>query len=285
MRSGNFPDRAMPLSVAENRKSALQLALTFIGALAMFAAAAGPTPAPDDGFAAETYDGSRGLALPYRLFVPDTRLRTQPLPLIIFLHGAAGAGVDNLRQLQGGNFQGSHIWITPVAQAQQPAYVIAPQIPPDNAWAASNTSQLSPYAELVLDLLSDLERKYSIDTDRIYVVGQSLGGMGVWDLISKRPNVFAAAVSVCGSGDVATVSAAKSVPVWAFHGAKDEVVPVGGSREMVAALKAVGGTVKYTEYPNGQHDVWTIAFADPELFQWLFAQKRSPHPTNNGRTH
>jgi predicted peptidase len=278
MRSGKFPNRATPLFVVENRKPALRLALTLIGALAMLAAAAGPTPAPGDGFAAETYSGSSGLALPYRLFVPDTRLRTRPLPLIIFLHGAAGAGVDNRRQLQGGNFQGSHIWITPAAQARHPAYVIAPQIPPGHAWAASESSQLAPYAELVFDLVSDLKREYSIDTHRIYVVGQSLGGMGVWDLISKRPKVFAAAVPVCGSGDVATVSAAKSVPVWAFHGAKDEVVPVAGSREMVAALKAVGGTVKYTEYPNGQHDVWTTAFADPELFQWLFAQKRSPAP-------
>jgi len=279
MHSGNFPDRAMPLPVVENRKSALRRVLTLVGALGMLAAAAGATPAPGNGFTAETYSGSSGLALPYRLFVPDTHLRTQPLPLIIFLHGVAGAGVDNWGQLQGGNFQGSHIWITPSGQAQHPAYVIAPQIPPGNAWASSESSQLAPYAELVFDLLSDLKREYSIDTDRIYVVGQSLGGMGVWDLISKRPNVFAAAVPVCGSGDVASVSAAKSVSVWAFHGAKDQVVPVAGSREMVAALKAAGGTVRYTEYPYGQHDVWTIAFADPELFEWLFAQKRSP-PTN-----
>jgi predicted peptidase len=209
MPPGNCPDRAMPLSVVENRKSALRLAFTLMRALGMFAAAAGPTPAPGYGFAAETYSGSSGLSLPYRLFKPDTRLRAQSLPLISFLHGVAGAGVDNRRQLQGGNFQASHIWITPAAQAQHPAYVIAPQIPPGNAWAGSDSSQLSPYAELVLDLLSDLKPEYLIDTDRIYVVGQSLGGMGVWDLISKRPNVFAAAVPVCGSGDVAAVSAAK----------------------------------------------------------------------------
>jgi predicted peptidase len=211
--------------------------------------------------------------MPYRLFVPDKRLLHQSLPLIVFLHGIAGAGSDNRRQLAGGNRLGSRVWTTSAAQARHLAYVLAPQLPAGNTWADPGSPQLAPYTELVVELLADLRREYSIDADRIYVVGQSLGGMGVWDLISKRPNLFAAAVPVCGSGSSSAVGAAKPVPVWVFHGALDKVVPVGGSREMVAALKAAGGTVKYTEYPDGRHDVWTRAFADPALFEWLFAQK------------
>jgi predicted peptidase len=232
--------------------------------------------AAKDGFEVGIFRGQNGLLLPYRLYVPNGRVRGKSLPLVVFLHGIAGAGVDNQLQIDGGNRLGSHIWTTHAVQTRHPAYVLAPQMPVGSTWARQSPSQLAPHAELLLELLPDLLRKYSVDADRIYVVGQSLGGMGVWDIISKRPNLFAAAVPVCGDGDIATIAAAKPVPVWAFHGAKDDVVPVSGSRQMVAALRAAGGTVKYTEYSDGRHDVWTIAFADSELPEWLFSQKRRP---------
>jgi predicted peptidase len=249
------------------------VAWKLLGATLWVSRSSGASQAPG-GFVAHRFRGLSGSNLPYRLFVPDPSLRDHSLPLIVFLHGIAGAGIDNRRQLEGGNCLGSRVWTTGAAQARHPAYVLAPQIPTGSAWADPKSPQLAPYTELVVELLSQLGRTYPIDTDRIYAVGQSLGGMGVWDLITKRPDLFAAAVPVCGNGNSSAVSRAKSVPVWAFHGAWDEVVPVAGSREMVAALKAAGGTVKYTEYPDGHHDVWTRVFAEPSLSEWLFAQKR-----------
>jgi predicted peptidase len=126
----------------------------------------------------------------------------------------------------------------------------------------------------VIELIQTLTREFSIDTLRLYLTGQSLGGEGVWDIIAKRPHVFAAAVPLCGRGSPTRVVAARSVAVWAFHGAKDDVIPVARSRELVAALKAAGGVVRYTEYPDVDHTVWNQAFGEPELPDWLFAQKR-----------
>jgi len=177
-------------------------------------------------------------------------------------------------QITGGNTRGTHLWTAPSTQARHPAFIIAPQIPVGNVWSASGP-ELSLDAELVIQLIANLSREFSIDPDRVYLIGQSLGGFGVWDLIAKRPDFFAAAVPLCGGGDPARIIAARRVPIWAFHGAKDEVVAVMRSREMVAALRAAGSTIKYTEYPNTGHDVWARAFSEPTLPQWLFAQRRA----------
>ena len=96
----------------------------------------------------------------------------------------------------------------------------------------------------------------------------------LWDAIARYPNFFAAAAPICGGGDPKTVSKFKSLPIWCFHGAKDPVVKVGRSREMVDALKAVGSSIKYTEYPEAQHDSWTQTYSNPELYDWMFAQRR-----------
>ena len=127
---------------------------------------------------------------------------------------------------------------------------------------------------LVLELVASLSKEFAIDSDRVYLVGQSLGGRGTWDLISKRPDLFAAAVPLCGDGSATRISKARAVPVWAFHGARDEVIPVTASRELVAALKAAGSSVKYTEYPDTGHNVWTRAFSEKDLAEWMFMQRR-----------
>ena len=234
----------------------------------------GPPPAQDvvDGFVARSFKGANGVTLPYRLFVPE-RKTGGSLPAIVYLHGAAGAGTDNLKQITGGNTLGTHVWTTKERQARHPAFVIAPQAAEGERWSTT-TSQLAPYASLALELLTNLSKEFSIDADRIYLVGQSLGGYGTWDVVSKRPELFAAAVPLCGGGDPARVAAARNVPIWAFHGAVDQTVPVDRSREMVAALREAGVAVKYTEYPNVGHNVWTVAFAERELPDWLFAQRR-----------
>jgi predicted peptidase len=238
--------------------------------------AAGHTSESVDGFIAGTYVAVNGTSLPYRLFVPEAT-RGRPLPLIVFLHGVAGIGTDNRRQITDGNWMGSHRWTVPTAQALHPAFVLAPQLPPGTAWSAPESPNPSLHAALVLELIEELSKSYAIDADRIYAVGQSLGGQGVWDLIGKRPERFAAAIPLCGSGNPSLMAGASRVAVWAFHGARDTVMPVTGSREMVSALRAAGGRVRYTEYPNIGHDVWLTAFNDPNLTNWLFAQARVRH--------
>jgi predicted peptidase len=115
------------------------------------------------------------------------------------------------------------------------------------------------------------------DRARTYPLVQSMGGYGAWALIAEYPDLFAAAVPICGGGDTAKATRMKNVPVWAFHGELDRAVPVERSREMVAALRRAGGRVRYTEYKGADHVVWNLAFGEAELLPWVFAQRRVIH--------
>ena len=108
------------------------------------------------------------------------------------------------------------------------------------------------------------------------MTGQSLGGYATWEMISRHPRRFAAALPLCGGGDGARIVAARTLPIWAFHGTKDPVVPVEESRELVAVLRRVGSPVKYTEYADVGHDAWTRAYAEPELAEWMFTSAAPP---------
>jgi predicted peptidase len=221
-----------------------------------------------------------GQHMPYRLFVPQGAAPDRPLPLVVWLHGASGVGTDNRAQIEaGGNDVGSRLWVRPEVQAKYPAFVVAPQSPASEVWGRIGSTKLTTYGQLVIDLVDALAREFPIDRDRVYLLGQSRGGIGVWDLISKRPEVFAAAVPLCAQGDPKGVAAARGVRVWVFHGAKDPM-PVANARDMVAALTAAGGVVKYTEYPDMGHEIWSRVFAEPELPAWLFAQKRQTSDCN-----
>jgi predicted peptidase len=126
---------------------------------------------------------------------------------------------------------------------------------------------------LVLELIPALQKEYSIDAKRIYLTGLSVGGYGTWDLLARKPELFAAAAPICG-GDEKTAETIAKIPIWVFHGAKDAAVKVERWRNMVEALKKAGGSPKYTEYPNEGHASWAPAYKDPEMMKWLFAQKR-----------
>ena len=119
-----------------------------------------------------------------------------------------------------------------------------------------------------------MQKEYSIDPQRIYLTGLSMGGYGTWDLLARKPDLFAAGVPVCGGGDESTAEQIANIPIWVFHGDLDSAVPVSRSRTMVEALKKAGGHPKYSEYPGVEHNSWDKAYADPELMKWLFAQKR-----------
>lgn len=217
-------------------------------------------------FEKKLYTDAKGNQLPYRLLAPDDYDPQTAYPLVLFLHGAGERGADNQRQLWT-----ARELATPRPRSSFPCFVAAPQCPgkrPLEYWGPTVDSGL------VLGLIKEVEKNCSIDPKRIYITGLSDGGWGVWALLARYPNRFAAAVPICGGGDASAAERFAKVPIWVFHGKKDDVEPVKSSRTMVAALEKAGGTPKYTEYPNVAHNSWDLAYKEPKLFEWLFAQKR-----------
>jgi len=217
-------------------------------------------------------------SLPYRLLVPQTVEAGKEYPLVIFLHGAGERGTDNEKPLVHGLPQ----FCTKENREKYPCYLIAPQCPDGARWvevdwsAASHAMPKEPSEpmKLLLDLIAATMKDRPIDAKRVYATGLSMGGFGTWDLLARKPDLFAAAAVVCGGADEATAATVKGIPVWVFHGAKDGAVKPSRSRNMVAALEKVGAKPKFTEYPTVGHDAWNPAYKDPELFAWMFAQKK-----------
>lgn len=218
----------------------------------------------------------RGRKLPYRLLKPLKIEDGKKYPLVVFLHGAGERGTDNEKQLVHGVPQFA------ANLEKYPCFLIAPQCPDGKRWvevdwsADSHTQPKEPgeVGRLTLALVEKSIQALPVDRKRVYLTGLSMGGYGTWDLLARRPDLFAAAAPVCGGADEATARKIKAIPIWAFHGGKDTTVQPARSRNMIAALKKAGGHPKYTEYPDVGHNSWDNAYRDPELFRWLFAQKK-----------
>jgi predicted peptidase len=226
------------------------------------------------------YKSDNGI-LPYRLLEPVNHQSQTLFPLVIFLHGAGERGTDNEAQLKhiDGLFLNVH------NREKYPCYVVAPQCPEGQMWAVFRGGEISaepaPPMKLVIGLIDKIIRDFPIDTSRVYLTGLSMGGFGTWDLLARFPHKFAAAVPICGGGDQHTASKIKDIPLWAFHGAKDDVVSVNQSRRMVKALQNEGGLPGYTEYPDVGHNSWVHAYREPHLLPWLFSQKLPANYTSN----
>ncbi|MGC2109232.1 MAG: PHB depolymerase family esterase [Candidatus Korobacteraceae bacterium] len=229
-------------------------------------------------FEARTHKGD--WVMPYRLFRPEAAGK---LPLVVYLHGSGGQGDDNLKQLGLGNIFGTRVWLLPQNQKTFPCYVLVPQT--DRGWIHYDTSQwaqgktgiIPGFGEgtrMVLEIVDGLCRELSIDERRIYVMGQSMGGAGTWNVITYRPQFFAAAVICCGSISDDDGTGSIETPLWNFHGDSDQTVPVSVSRERIAARRKAGGHPLSTEYAGVDHNVWEWAFTEPELVPWVFAQHR-----------
>ena len=179
-------------------------------------------------------------------------------PLLLFLHGAGERG-DDLAVVT------RHGPAKLIAQGRQfPFIVVSPQCPADDWWRP----------DVLAALLDDVARRYRVDTQRVYVTGLSMGGFGTWALALEFPQRFAAIAPICGGGHWWAAARIKHLPVWVFHGKKDSVVSHTRSAEMVAALRQCGGNVKFTTYPNADHDSWTVTYENPELYRWLLRHKR-----------
>ena len=242
-------------------------------------ATAASTPAWMKDFKAATFRQDEK-SLPYRLLAPPDYDPAKKYPLVLLLHGSGERGSDNVRQL----LLGVQAFAVPQVRKNHPAFVVVPQCPADRMWVEPivpprphhMAAEPAEPLRLAIELVKSLQMEYSIDPDRLYVTGLSMGGYGVWDAIARWPKMFAAAVPVCGGGDESTAAGIAAMPIWVFHGRVDRSVPVEHSRNMVAALKLAGAAanLRYTEYPNAAHDSWTQAYREKDLLDWLFAQKR-----------
>lgn len=180
---------------------------------------------------------------------------------MLFLHGAGERGDDVNRVALHGPPA-----LIKNGELDFPGIVISPQCARDHWWTG-------PEELLALEaLLDDIEANYRVDSKRIYLTGLSMGGFGSW--ATQSPERFAAVVPVCGGGDLLMARRLNALPIWVFHGAKDRVIGVERSEQMVDALKAKGGNPRFTVYPEVGHDSWVQAYADPELYQWLLEQSR-----------
>jgi predicted peptidase len=240
--------------------------------------AAGADPASL--FEARVYEDAKGEKLSYRLLKPKDYDPKTSYPLVLFLHGAGERGSDNLAQLKHGmaDFAGDE------AREKHAAFVVAPQCPAGQQWVAvpfgsvthTMPEQPAPGLRMALELVEHaLPKEFNIDKRRLYVTGLSMGGFGTWDAVQRRPDLFAAAIPICGGGDTAQAKRIAVLPIWVFHGDRDTAVKTERSRDMVEALKAAGGSPMYTEYPNTGHDSWSATYKNPEVHAWLFRQKRT----------
>ncbi len=194
----------------------------------------------------------------YLLYLPKDYDQKDSWPLMLFLHGAGERG-DNLELVKK---HGPPKLIE--AGKDFPFLVVSPQCPKDGWWEPLELKSL----------LDEIVEKCKVDQDRIYVTGLSMGGFGTWSLAACQPKRFAALVPICGGGEPITAKLFAYPPAWVFHGAKDPVVPLDRSRQMVEALKKSGGDPKLTVYPDAGHDAWTETYANPQLYEWLLQQKR-----------
>ena len=183
-------------------------------------------------------------------------------PLIFFLHGRGERG-DDLELLK------KH-GIAKVVEEREdfPFIAVSPQCPGTSMWV-KEIETLSALLDEVLDT-------YNADENRVYLTGLSMGGSGSWHLLAAYPERFAAAAPICGGyGDPMAAHLMKDVPIWVFHGAKDTTVALARSQRMVDALKAVGANLRFTVYPDADHDSWTETYNNPELYEWFLQHKRA----------
>jgi predicted peptidase len=246
------------------------------------------TEGPAEIFAAKSHASDLiDFDLPYRLLVPETLEDGKRYPLVLQMHGAGFRGSDNRRPLSQSI---SRSWLNPVLRETLPAFVIIPHCPADSYWLNYPRDDLSefdtegltknPLMEVVMELVDSLQQKLPIDSQRIYLIGNSMGGFATWYLAAAHPDRFAAAVPICGSGDPHMAERLTKIPLWVFHGDEDPTIPVEGSRKMVAAMLNQGGQPRYTEFAGRGHNISSLALGDesksgiPDVYEWLFSQRK-----------
>ncbi|AHM59690.1 phospholipase/carboxylesterase [Flammeovirgaceae bacterium 311] len=228
---------------------------------------------------------SNGDTLPYQILLPQNFDPEQTYPLVLFLHGAGERGKDNAAQLA----HGSSLFLRTDIRNNYPAVVVFPQCPKESYWSNvvikhndqgrefmfQTEGEPTTAMQLLQGLLQELISKPYIDKQRLYAGGLSMGGMGTLELLRREPNKFAAAFAICGADTTANAQKYRNVPLWLFHGAKDDVVSPEYSKKMADKLEEIGArNIKLTIYPEANHNSWDNAFAETNLLSWLFSKKK-----------
>lgn len=224
--------------------------------------------------------------LKYRILYPADFSEEKEYPVLLFLHGAGERGSDNEKQL----VHGGDLFLNSENRKKFPAIVIFPQVPKEDYWANVDVKRdETPFGldfhqeaepttslELTMELLDSITAQAFVDKSRIYVGGLSMGGMGTYEILARKPETFAAAFAICGAGsEELTGKYRKGFPIWIFHGEKDDIVSPEYSKTMARLINHQGGNAKLSLYPNANHNSWDSAFSEPYLLPWLFSNSKN----------
>lgn len=228
-----------------------------------------------------TNEEEGGYSLPYRLYIPKDYDKEKSYPVMLFLHGAGERGDNNESQL---------VNALPILAKTSPdllaeMIIVAPQCPANEQWVAASWSNgnysTQKYAEskalkTAMKILDQTIADYSCDTDRLYVMGLSMGGYGTWDVLARHGERFAAGIPLCGGGDPSQAEKLKEIPIWTYHGDADTTVKFEGTQGMVEAIRAAGGEkIIFTPVAGAGHNIWNTASGNKELLPWLLSNKLS----------
>ncbi|AOM77127.1 prolyl oligopeptidase family serine peptidase [Pedobacter steynii] len=221
----------------------------------------------------------------YRILFPENFNANKKYPILFFLHGRGESGQDNQKQLT----HGAKLFLKDDFRKQFPAIIVFPQCAENSFWANvefgmdaqgkrnfnfQKGGRPTKAMHALLGMIDNFMDKPFVDQKRVYVGGLSMGAMGTYELLRRKKKLFAAAFAICGGDHVANVQKYKNIPLWIFHGEKDDVVPVVLSTIISDQLKVLGKEPKLTLYPNANHNSWDAAFADPKLLPWLFSNQK-----------
>ena len=245
------------------------------------AEASQPHPQVNSDYSYHTFTDSDGRSMPFRMLSPASTAHGEKYPLVVFLHGAGERGDDNEKQLT----YGASIFSNPANADRYPAFVIFPQCR-EKSWTGEKTEArgFMPGAPVpdesltektLMELVDSVASSEAVDHSRIYIVGISMGGIAAYDLVCRHPDVFAAAVPICGAVNPERLADARDVKFMIFHGEEDEEVPAICSRQAYKALSAAGAQVDYVEFSGIGHECWSSAFNYPTLLPWLFSQTKA----------
>ncbi len=223
-----------------------------------------------------------GKTLPYRYLEPQNIRSNKKYPVVLFLHGAGERGIDNEAQL----LHCSGQFLNPEIQEKYPAYVFFPQAPEGAFWSIpdrltelsqdmfASVNEPSWQLQTIKAMVDSIIQLPHVDPKRVYIMGISMGAMATYELCWRYPHLFAAAVPICGGADINRLASAACIHWRIYHGDADKVVSVTFSRTAYKALKQAGAKIIYREFAGCTHNSWNPAFNDPDLFPWLFKQKR-----------
>lgn len=218
--------------------------------------------------------------LPYNIYFPKDYDGHKEYPIIFFFHGAGERGINNKAQLK----HIAPILANEETQKKYPSILVFPQCPVNDYWASvdrsnnewnfSNDDRPTAAGLKAEKLLDQIIETYTVDKNRVYISGLSMGGFGTYSILTRMPEKVAAAIAICGGVNVDNATQFKNIPLQIFHGAQDEVVPISQSKNLAKKLEALKAPFKYTEYPDLGHEIWNKVYEDPSTLEWLFSQTK-----------